>query len=126
LIVRAGDVPEGLQPPRPLSLKRFITAEEHSSQISMTWVHIWGHHERVVNATSDRVYYILDGEGTFQVGDGAPMETVSAGDVVYIAHGVPYEFEGHMRYIVMNGPAFTAGSDEVLPPQFSSQTTQGG
>ena len=31
-----------------------------------------------------------------------------------------------MRYIVMNGPAFTAGSDEVLPPQFASQATQGG
>jgi mannose-6-phosphate isomerase-like protein (cupin superfamily) len=76
-----------------------------------------------VNQACDRVYYILEGEGTFQVGDGAPIETVGPGDVVYIAHGVPYEFEGHMRYVVMNGPAFTAGSDEVLPPAFPSAQT---
>jgi mannose-6-phosphate isomerase-like protein (cupin superfamily) len=125
MIIRAEDIPETLQTPRPLSLRRFINVEEHSSQISMTWVHIWGHHDRIVNANCDRVYYILDGEGTFQVGEGAPIETVIAGDVVFIEHGTPYEFEGHMRYIVMNGPAFTVGSDEVLPPQFSSQT-QGG
>jgi mannose-6-phosphate isomerase-like protein (cupin superfamily) len=118
MIIRHGDIPEELQPGRPLSLRRFITADEHTANISMTWVHIWGHHDRVVNAGCDRVYYILDGEGTFQVGDGAPIEAVGPGDVVYIAQGVPYEFEGHMRYIVMNGPAFTAGSDKVLPPAF--------
>ena len=126
MIIRAGDIPETLQTPRPLSLKRFVNVEEHSEQISMTWVHIWGHHDRIVNASCDRVYYILEGEGTFQVGDDAPMETVSPGDVVFIEHGTPYEFEGHMRYIVMNGPAFVAGSDEVLPPQFASQATHGG
>ena len=122
MIIRADDIPETLQTPRPLSLKRFINVEEHTPQISMTWVHIWGHHDRIVNDICDRAYYILEGEGTFQVGDDTPMEAVTAGDVVYIAHGVPYEFEGHMRYIVMNGPAFTAGSDEVLPPAFPSQT----
>ena len=118
MIIRHGDVPEALQPPRPLSLKRLITAEEHTANLSMTWVHIWGHHERVVNATSDRAYYILEGEGVFQVGDDTPMEAVTAGDVVYIEHGTPYEFEGHMRYIVVNGPAFTAGADQVLPQAF--------
>ena len=77
MIIRAGDMPETLQTPRPLSLKRFINGEEHSEQISMTWVHIWGHHDRIVNASCDRVYYILEGEGTFQVGDDAPIEMVS-------------------------------------------------
>jgi mannose-6-phosphate isomerase-like protein (cupin superfamily) len=122
MIIHPDDIPEELQPGRPLSLRRFITADETTPNISMTWVHIWGHHDRVVNQTSDRVYYILEGEGTFQVGDDASMEPVTAGDVVYIAHDTPYEFAGHMRYIVTNGPAFTAGSDKVLPPTFPPET----
>lgn len=118
MIIRADAIPETPQEPRPLALKRVVNIAEHSQDISVTWVRIWGHHDRVVNALSDRVYYIIEGSGQFQVGDGAPIETVSAGDFVFIPKGVPYEFEGTMRYVVMNGPAYRTASDRVLPPQF--------
>lgn len=118
MIIRPNDVPESPQEPRPLVLKRVINIDEHTADISVTWVRIWGHHDRVVNEISDRVYYIIDGEGRFQVGDGAPIEAVSAGDFVFIAKNVPYEFDGNMRYVVMNGPAYRTASDQVLPPQF--------
>ena len=120
MIVHLQDVTEEAQPQRSLVLRRAITAETHSSAISVTWVSIAGHHDRIVNHESDRVYYVLEGAGRFQVGDGAPIDAVDAGDFVFIPRGTPYEFEGEMRYLVMNGPAFRAGADEVLPSQFSA------
>lgn len=120
MIIHAANVPEVSQEPRPLVLKRIVNAEEHSAKLSVTWVRIWGHHDRVVNQISDRAYYIIDGSGRFQVGDDSRVEDVSAGDFVYIAAGVPYEFEGDMTYIVANGPAFQANSDKVLPARLDS------
>ena len=120
MIIRPNDVAEVDQAPRPLMLKRVINIDEHTPDISVTWVRLWGHHDRVVNAISDRVYYVIDGEARFQVGDGAPVERVGPGDFVFIPRNVPYEFEGDMRYIVMNGPAYRTGSDRVLPPAFSA------
>jgi mannose-6-phosphate isomerase-like protein (cupin superfamily) len=115
MIIRPGEMPEEGQEPRPLILKRVINADEHGSKLSVTWVRIWGHHERVVNQSSDRAYYIISGSGWFQVGDTGESENVGAGEMVFIPAGTPYEFEGEMTYIVMNGPAFVAGSDVALP-----------
>jgi mannose-6-phosphate isomerase-like protein (cupin superfamily) len=119
MIIRTAGLPETPQEPRPLALKRVINIDEHTPDISVTWVRLWGHHDRVVNEISDRVYYIIEGAARFQVGDGAPVETVTAGDFVFIPRNVPYEFEGDMRYIVMNGPAYRTDSDKVLPPAFT-------
>ena len=122
MIIHAGDLPETLQEPRPLALKRVVNIDEHGPDLSVTWARMWGHHDRVVNEISYRAYYIIEGDGRFQVGDGAPIESVSAGDFVLIPRNVPYEFDGTMRYIVMNGPAFRTASDKVLPPAFPGQT----
>ena len=118
MIIRPDDVPETPQDPRPLALKRVINIDEHTDQLSVTWVRLWGHHDRVVNHISDRVYYVIEGGALFQVGDGMPIETVTAGDFVFIPKDVPYEFEGEMRYVVMNGPAYRTASDVVLPRTF--------
>jgi mannose-6-phosphate isomerase-like protein (cupin superfamily) len=118
MIIRPNDLPETLQEPRPLALKRVINIDEHTDQISVTWARLWGHHDRVVNQISDRVYYIIEGSARFQVGDNTPIESVTAGDFVFIPKDVPYEFEGEMRYIVMNGPAYRTASDIVRPRTF--------
>jgi mannose-6-phosphate isomerase-like protein (cupin superfamily) len=115
MIVRLQDVAEESQPERSLVLRRVITGDAHSPAISVTWVSIAGRHDRVVNHESDRVYYVIDGSGRFQVGDGAEVETVSTGDFVFIPRGTAYEFEGEMRYLVINGPAFRNGADVALP-----------
>jgi mannose-6-phosphate isomerase-like protein (cupin superfamily) len=113
MIIKLKNVPDVLQPPRPMRMKRVINRLQHTEGISLTWVEIWGRHEKVVCDRSDRVYYIISGEGVFQVGDD-PEATAAAGDVVFIPRGVPYVFEGQMTYVVMNGPAFVEGSDTVL------------
>ena len=67
----------------------------------------------MVCQASGRDYSPLAGEGEFQVGAASPGQVVS-GDFVFIPRGVPYVFDGHITYLVMNGPAFTPGSDVEL------------
>jgi len=114
--IRLNDLPEIREEGYPLAMKTAINRREHSQDISITWVKIWGHHQRMVCDVSDRPYYIIEGEGVFQLGDGEPFP-VAGGDFVYIPRGVAYEFSGHMTYLVMNGPAFLPGSDQVVDEQ---------
>ena len=111
MIIKFSDTPTDTQGERPLVLKRIIN-RSHSDLISLTWVSLYGRHEKVVNDISDRVYYIVDGEAEFVVGE--ERGSVSGGDVVLIPKGVPYVFEGHMTYVVMNGPGYVPDSDRVV------------
>ncbi len=113
MLIRLEDLPEIRQEGYPLVMKTAVNRAQHSQNISVTWVKIWGHHKKMVCDLSDRVYYIIDGDGEFQVGDGNPFK-VRAGDLVFIPRSVPYQFDGHMTYLVMNGPAFLPGSDQEL------------
>jgi glyoxylate utilization-related uncharacterized protein len=113
VLIRLKDLPDIQYEGYPLIMKTAINRAEHSEDISITWVNIWGHHQRMVCDISDRPYYIIEGKGVFQLGDDEPFE-VEGGDFVYIPRGVPYEFSGHMTYLVMNGPAFLPGSDQDI------------
>src|SRR4051812_21556344 len=48
MIIHTEEFPESPQDGRPLMLKRVVNIDEHSDDISVTWVRIWGHHDRVV------------------------------------------------------------------------------
>ena len=113
MIIKFSDTQTDMQGERPLVLKRIIT-QRHTERLSLTWVSLYGRHEKVVNDISDRVYYIIDGEADFEIGDDE-KGSVTGGDVVLIPKGVPYVFEGHMTYVVMNGPAYLPDSDRVVP-----------
>ena len=113
MIIKTEDLADIQSEGYPLVMKTVINRDEHSPAISVTWVKIWGHHKKMVCDESDRVYYIIEGVGEFQVGEGPPGQ-VNAGDFVFIPKGVPYVFEGEMKYLVMNGPAFLPGSDREL------------
>jgi len=117
MLIRPGSVREEARPQNALVLKRILTADD-SANLSVTWVRLDGRHQRIVNPVCDRAYFVIAGAARFQVGDGASVEDVTTGDFVYIPHGTPYEFEGRMTYVVVNGPAFSLGSDEVLPSAF--------
>ena len=87
--------------------------DKHGAGISMTWIRLKGRHRRIVCHESDRVYYILAGTADFRLGDGPGQKTV-AGDSVFIPRGTPYDFNGEIDYLVMNGPAFLPDSDVYL------------
>jgi mannose-6-phosphate isomerase-like protein (cupin superfamily) len=110
MIIRSEDVPQVESEHNPLVMKKVINRDEHSEAISVTWVKIWGYHKKMRCDAADRVYYIIEGDGEFQVGDD-PSGKVTGGDYVFIPRGVPYVFEGHMTYLVMNGPAFAPDFD---------------
>ena len=38
----------------------------------------------------------------------------ATGDLVFIPRDVPYELEGRLTYLVINGPAFGPGSDRYV------------
>ena len=66
MIIKSKDVPEtemeGAGDNTKATMKRIINREEHSENISITWVKIRGSHEKLKCEGSDRVYYIIDGE----------------------------------------------------------------
>ena len=113
MIIKFSDTKTDTQGDRPLVLKRIIN-QSHTDSISLTWVTLFGRHEKVVNTISDRVYYIVDGEADFENGDNE-KDSVTGGDVVLIPKDVPYVFEGHMTYVVMNSPGYVPDSDKIVP-----------
>ncbi len=113
VIIKFSDTKTDTQGERPLVLKRIIN-QNHTDSVSLTWVTLFGRHEKVVNEISDRVYYIIDGEADFEIGD-SEKGSVTGGDVVLIPKDVPYVFEGHMTYVVMNSPGYVPDSDSIVP-----------
>lgn len=91
MIIKAEDAPEMREENYPLIAKKIIHRETHIAKTSATWVSIWGYHKKMVCDVSDRLYYIIDGEGEFTVGrmDWARFP----GDDVFIPRGVPYFFD---------------------------------
>lgn len=108
--VKLGDVPEVAAPEDAVVMRALVRRAEHGSDLSVTWVRLEGRHRRLRTDRSTRVYYVLEGEATFGLGDGEPF-ALGTGDTVVVPAGVPYEFWGEMTYLVVNGPAFADGDD---------------
>ena len=112
-VIRPNDLPLESEAENPISFRRIIRRDRHGAGISMTWIRLKGRHRRIVCRESDRVYYILAGSADFRLGE-APAQKTGAGDSVFIPAGTPYDFDGEIDYLVMNGPAFLPGSDVYL------------
>lgn len=113
MIIRTKDVELETEAANPLTFRRMVRRDRHGPLLSLTWIRLEGRHERIVCHESDRVYYILEGTATFEIGD-RPAEAADTGDVVFLPRGTPYAFEGSVTYLVMNGPAFRPGSDLLV------------
>jgi mannose-6-phosphate isomerase-like protein (cupin superfamily) len=114
VIIKQHEVPVEKLEGKPVHLKALLNREAHIESLSVTWVRMDGRCcQQMTCKLSDRAYYVLGGEGEFQVGDDAPAR-VSDGDVVLVPKGVPYSFSGSMTYLVINVPAFVPGSDITI------------
>lgn len=113
MIVRPEEEPlvEGQR--NPLVMRRLIDKARHGDDLSVNWIQLWGAHGRLRSVRSTRLYYILAGDGWFQV-DEDHRGAVRTGDLVVISRGQPYAFGGHMTYLLVNQPAFVEGDDEFL------------
>ena len=99
------------EPSNAVWLQSLVTTAEHGPDISVTWVHIAGHHRRLRTQRSTRVYVLLSGVLQIQLAD-APPAPVPEGGVAVVPRGTPYELDGTATYLVINAPAFVDGDDE--------------
>ncbi len=74
------------------------------------YVDVRGAHDKEYVKTSHRVYFVIEGTGTFTVDD--ETRDVQTGDVIAIPPKTPYSYEGKMKLFEINFPA-TDSSDAV-------------
>src|SRR5579871_6346581 len=91
------------EPSNAVWLQTLVTAAEHGPDISVTWVHIAGHHRRVRTRRSTRVYVLASGVLEIQIGD-SPATAIPAGGVAVVPRNTPYELDGVATYLVINAP----------------------
>lgn len=86
------------------------------SNASAAYVEVTGRHGKVKTTTSDRVYYVLDGNGEFTVGD--ENREVHKTDVVIIPKNTPYDFKvtdgSVLKMFLVHTPAFDPDTDVKL------------
>ncbi len=79
---------------------------------SMVRTHLDGAHPRMKNTLSNRTYYIIDGNGTFEV-DGEIFK-LAKGDTLTIPKDTIYKFEGKFDAILISCPAFEEKYDIIF------------
>ncbi len=80
--------------------------------ISVSIVKIDGKNKKVINTTSEAIYYVLDGKGIFNIG-GDEVE-VETGDLVFIPKGTPYFDKGKLTMLSINSPRFNRDAIKYL------------
>ena len=75
-------------------------------------IKINGNHGKVKSLRSDRVYFILSGEGIFEI--GGKKHAISKGDLIFIPKKTPYNIIGKMEFFLVNSPAFDPKDDVRL------------
>jgi mannose-6-phosphate isomerase-like protein (cupin superfamily) len=109
-LIRPEDVERVVEPENAVVMRALVPTNATEGDLSVTWIELAGRHRRLKTLRSTRVYYVLDGEAEFVVGDGDPF-VAGKGDAVVVPRGTPYAFEGEMTYLVINGPGFVHGDD---------------
>ncbi len=71
-----------------------------------------GTHPKVINRISQRVYYILSGNGSVQVSN--EMYDVKSGDLVYIPANTVHSINGELKYIVITSPPFNPANEKII------------
>lgn len=70
-----------------------------------------GHHPKVVNKVSDRMYFILEGEGTISVDSN--IYSVSKGDLITIKKNQVHGLDGFLKYLIVTGPPFNPQNEKI-------------
>jgi mannose-6-phosphate isomerase-like protein (cupin superfamily) len=83
---------------------RSYGSKEISPVASASVIEVDGRHGKGKTTVSDRVFYILEGDGEFTVGDEVFM--VGSTDVVVIPKNTIFDYSGKMKLIVVHVPAY--------------------
>jgi len=78
--------------------------------LNTVYVDCFENHEKVYVKNSHRLYFVIEGEGEFNVGDN--KYSVKQKDVILIEPMTKYSYKGKMKLFEINYPA-TNSDDEV-------------
>jgi mannose-6-phosphate isomerase-like protein (cupin superfamily) len=79
-------------------------SKEVSPVASASLITIDGRHSKTKSLVSDRVFYVLEGEGEFIIGDEA--FTAGPTDVLICPKNTSFECNGKMKYFLVHVPAY--------------------
>jgi ethanolamine utilization protein EutQ (cupin superfamily) len=99
---------------RPSVRGRPIVTREQFERIGCGVFVTQTRHGKIKNLGSDRLYLILEGEGTFTIDDRDIP--VAAGDVVIVPRGTPYDYAGKLKVFLVHAPANLDEADIDLEP----------
>jgi mannose-6-phosphate isomerase-like protein (cupin superfamily) len=93
----------------------YNTAEDFSNA-SVVYMEITKDHFKMKNTGSDRIYYVIDGTGSFTVDD--ETTGISKTDVVIIPKNTPYSFKAStdqtLKLLLVDTPAYHNEDDVKL------------
>ncbi len=101
-----------------LKVKAYNSRNEFP-HLSASMLEINGRHGRSQSLLSDRLYLILEGKGTFTVGDDTVQ--VAPFDVIIVPRGATYDCEGTLRIFMVHAPAYDGQFDVKLKRPDSPQ-----
>ncbi len=96
---------------RPGFTASVYNSKSKLSVLNTVYVDCFGAHEKVFVKKSHRLYFVMQGSGTFIV--GKKTYKVKSLDVVVIPPKTPYSYKGKMKLFEANFPA-TGAEDEVV------------
>jgi mannose-6-phosphate isomerase-like protein (cupin superfamily) len=70
------------------------------------------HHGKVKSLLSDRIYFVLEGTGHFEIADESI--NVEPTDVIIVPRGTEYDYFGKMKLFLVHTPAYTHEAEVVL------------
>jgi len=87
-------------------------SKEEFKNASAAYFEVDGSHGKVKTTSSDRIYFVLDGEGEFIINE--KIVPVKKTDVVIVPKNTPYNYRGKMKLLLVHTPAFNPEFEEKL------------
>ena len=86
--------------------------KEDIDQISVAMIRVSGINRKHINKKSDEFYYVVDGNGTFNVDD--VTSEVEEGDLIFVPKNSPFFNSGQMTMLVFSSPRYDVSQIEYL------------
>lgn len=83
-----------------------------NSNFSGALIEINGDHGKVKCLGEDRIYFMLEGNGKFVIGDDS--SDVCPNDLIFVPKNTPYNIIGKMKYFLICSPEFDPKDDVHL------------
>jgi len=91
---------------------------EDFANASAAYFEVTGRHGKVKTTHSDRIYFVIAGEGEFIVGDETVL--VKESDVVIIPQNMPYDYKAKskvLKLFLVHTPAYDRDCEVRLEPR---------